>query len=89
MEQSKKSTAFSVPGLGLVQYKRLPFGLSGFRARFQRLLDSLITTKFEPFAFSYIDDIIIIGETFDEHLRWLDRAFDVIIKAELTINRDK
>lgn len=32
-EQSKQYAAFSVPSLGLVQYKQLPFGLSGSPAR--------------------------------------------------------
>ena len=67
-EDSKQYTAFAVPGKGLFQYKRMPFGLSGSLASFQRLLDRLITPEFEPYAFTYLDDIIVVGESFEERI---------------------
>ena len=27
----------------------------------------------EPHAFSYLDDIIIVSDTFEEHIKWLEQ----------------
>ena len=43
----------------------------------------------EPYAFAYLDDIMIATETFEEHLRWLDKVLHNLREANLTINRDK
>ena len=67
----------------------MPYGLSGAPARFQRLLDRLITPEFEPHGFAYLDDIIVVSETFKEHTYWLERVLDAILKAGLTVNREK
>lgn len=46
----------------------MPFGLHSAPATFQRLLDTIIGPDLEPKAFAYLDDIIVLGKTFDEHL---------------------
>ena len=28
----------------------------------------------EPHVFSYIDDIIIVSDTFEEHMKWLEHV---------------
>jgi len=43
----------------------------------------------EPHAFAYLDDIVIVTPTFDEHLEWLERVLDKIFAAGLTINPAK
>jgi len=42
----------------------------------------------EPHAFAYLDDIVIVTSTFDEHLEWLDCVLNKISAAEL-INPEK
>ncbi|XP_066600140.1 uncharacterized protein [Prorops nasuta] len=88
-ESSREITAFTVPGRGLFHFRRMPFGLTGAPATFQRLLDKLIGPEMEPHAFAYLDDIIIVTETFPEHLVWLKRVFDRVVGAGLRINPDK
>ena len=46
-------------------------------------------SEMEPYAFSYIDDIIIVTETFEEHVKWLGHIPRRINEAHLTINREK
>ena len=70
-KNSRDKTAFSVPGRGLFQFKRIPFGLTNAPATFQRLVDSLIGPEMEPHVFAYTDDIIVVTETFEDHLKWL------------------
>ena len=88
-KNSQSYTVFTVPGRGLFEFKRMPFRLTGAPATFQRLIDKVITPEMRPNVFSYLDDIIIVTETFDEHLIWLSRVLDRIIDSCLTINPDK
>ncbi|XP_073841503.1 uncharacterized protein [Musca autumnalis] len=67
-ESSKKYTAFTVAGRGLFQWRVMPFGLHSAPATFQRALDSVIGAELEPFAFAYLDDIIVSGKSLEEHL---------------------
>ncbi|KAK9751650.1 RNase H-like domain found in reverse transcriptase [Popillia japonica] len=88
-ENSRKYTAFTVPNRGLFQFKRLPMGLSGSPAVWQRFIDRVIGEDLEPFVFAYLDDIIVIGPTFDKHLEVLEEVINRIHNAGLTLNRDK
>ena len=88
-KESREITAFTVPGLGLFQFKRMPYGLSNAGATFQRMIDRVIGAELEPYAFSYLDDIIIVTETFEDHMIMLERVLARIKEAGLTINREK
>ena len=87
--ESRPITAFPVPGRGLFQFRRMPFGLCNSPASFQRLIDKLIGPEMEPHVFAYLDDIIVVTETFQDHLKWLKIVFEKLRKADLTINPDK
>ena len=54
----------------------MPYGLTEAPATFQRLLDKLIGPEMEPFAFAYLDDIVIATSTFEEHVEWLRRVLN-------------
>ncbi|XP_048511938.1 uncharacterized protein LOC125501083 [Athalia rosae] len=88
-KESREVTAFIVPGKGLFHFTRMPYGLTGAPATFQRLVDRLIGPEMEPYAFAYLDDIIITTTTFEKHLEWLRHVLRAIDRAGLTINRDK
>ena len=40
--ESRPITAFTVPGRGLFQFKKMPFGLTGAPSCFQRLIDKIM-----------------------------------------------
>ncbi|XP_070140317.1 uncharacterized protein [Drosophila kikkawai] len=86
---SREYTAFTVPGRGLFHWKVMPFGLHSAPATFQRALDSVIGPELEPSAFAYLDDIIVIGTTLDEHIENLREVFRRLRHANLKLNRDK
>ena len=86
-EESKKYTAFAVPGSGLWQFRRMPFGLTNAPQTFQRLIDQLFGPELEPFVFGYLDDIIIVTEGFEEHLKWVEVVVTRLVVAGLTVNR--
>lgn len=88
-ETSRKYTAFTVPGRGLYQWRVMPFGLHSAPATFQRALDTVIGADMEPHAFAYLDDIIVIGKTLEEHLENLREVFRRLRRVNLRINPEK
>lgn len=88
-EDSKPLTAFTVPGRGLFQFCRMPFGLHNAPARWQRLIDGVLGLDLEPYVFVYLDDIIIVTQTYEKHLEILREVSRRLKQAGLTVGRDK
>lgn len=88
--KSKKFTAFSVLGRGLFQFTRMPFGLVNSPATLSRLMDRVLGAgELEPKVFVYLDDIIVLSETFEEHLTLLRDVASRLSRANLSINIQK
>jgi len=65
-ETDRAKTAFCPgPGLGLFQFCRMPFGLSGAPASFQRLMDTILRDL--SFVTTYIDDVLVYSSSIEEH----------------------
>lgn len=88
-EADKDKTAFYVPGRGMYRFVIMPFGLTNAPATQQRLMDMLFTPEFDNKVFCYLDDIIIISESFEEHISYLVKVLEKLTFAKLTINFDK
>ena len=73
-EDSKPKTAFGVPGLGHFEYNRSAQGLCNSPSAFQRLLDYI--TKGIPGVYVYIDDLVLVSKTHDEHLKQLQTVLN-------------
>lgn len=67
----------------------MPFGLHSAPATFQRILDNVIGPELHPKVFAYLDDIIVLGKTFTEHLDMLQIVFKRLLSANLQINFEK
>lgn len=87
-ESDKDKTAFYVPGRGTFRFKTTPFGLTNAPSTQQRLVDILFG-NFDNKVFAYLDDIIIISSSFQEHVSILSRVLDKLRQANLTINLEK
>lgn len=83
-KDSREIIAFSVPDKGLYHFTRMLYGLTG-PVTFQRLLDKLIGPEMEPHTFTYLDDIVIVTPTFEEHLEWLKRVLNKLFAAGLIV----
>lgn len=88
-KDSRPLTAFTVPGRGLYQFKRLPFGLKIAPAEWQRLIDEVIGIDLEPYVFVYLDDIILCTASFEKHIEVLTEVMRRLRRASLTLNREK
>lgn len=104
VESDRDKTAFYIPGRGTFRFKTMPFGLTNAPATQQRLVDALFSnveskvesreehtskSNVESRVFAYLDDVIIISSTFEEHVTLLKNVLKKLQDANLTINLDK
>ena len=66
-EKSQNVTAFITP-LGLYRWKRLPRGLASAPAAFQNLKELIFAGLYFEVVLVYLDDVIVFGRNFEEHL---------------------
>ena len=85
--ESQSKSAFVVGGLrcGKWEFKRCPFGLS--QAYFQLLVSKVIEGL--PFAFGYLDDILVFSANIKEHLEHIRILFQRLRKAYLKLSKRK
>ena len=67
----------------------MTFGLSNSPTTFLRSVDAIFGLDFEPHVFAYLDEILIVTATFEEHLHWLEFVLRSIVEAGLVVNREK
>lgn len=87
--ESQAKTAFAVPSKGTYVYNRMPMGLKNSGAELCNLIDSLFGYEFEPHVFPYLDDIVIVSETFEEHMEKLEKVANKFKYANLSISEEK
>ena len=83
---SVAKTAIITP-FGLWEFLRMPFGLKNAGQAFQRLMDGILRDV--PFAFVYLDDILIASQTPAEHELHLRQVFQLLSSNGLVINKAK
>ena len=67
----------------------MPFGLCNAPATFQRAMQTVLAGLEWRDCFVYIDDILIVSRTFEEHLRHLEQIFDWLRNANLRLKPKK
>ena len=87
-EEDQYLTSFITP-FGLFKWKRMPMGLCNAPGAFQRLMEIVLTGLTYDIVLVYIDDIIVYGSTFDEHLLNLSKVLTSIGDANLKISPSK
>lgn len=83
---SRDKTAFTVPGRPLYQFVRMPFGLCNAPQTLCRLMDKVIKSDLREYVFVYMDDLLVVSETFDTHMTRLRSVAKCLREANLTIN---
>lgn len=86
--EDKEKTAFICP-LGFFQFERMPQGITGAPATFQRLMEKAVGDMHLLEALVYLDDIIIFGKTLEEHEQRLFKVLDRLEEVGLKISIDK
>ena len=86
--EHREKTAFCTSE-GLFEFNVMPFGLCNAPATFQRLMDSVLAGLHWKTCLVYIDDIIVVGKSFDEHLCNLQAVFERLRQAGLKLHPRK
>ena len=88
-ESHKERTAFTVGPLGFYEYNRMPFGLTNAPATYQRVMEACLGDLHLNICHIYLDDLIVYGRTFEEHLDRLQRVFQKLREAGLKLTPKK
>lgn len=73
-EKSKSVTAFATEG-GLYQFRVMPQGACNSPATFQQLMNVVLRGLSSKRALAYLDDVLVVGTDFNEHLENLEEVF--------------
>ncbi|GFW14943.1 retrovirus-related Pol polyprotein from transposon 17.6 [Trichonephila clavipes] len=84
----KAKTAFTT-GQGLWQFKVMPFGLCNASATFERLMETALGGLSYEACLVYLDGIIIVGRSFEEHLKNIRRVLQKLKEANLKLSPSK
>jgi hypothetical protein len=88
-EEDKAKTAFTAGSLGFFEFNRMPFGLTNAVASFQRLMETCLSSCLPSQCLAYIDDVVVFGHTFEEHLLRLENVFRCLADAGLKLKPQK
>ena len=81
--QAKSAFVIGGPHGAKYEFKVCPFGLAQAPAYFQRLVNEVLRGL--PFAFGYLDDILIFSPNMDTHLKHVRQLFDRMREADLKL----
>lgn len=85
---SRPVTAFSTDS-GFYQWKVLPFGINVAPASFSRMMTIAFSGLSPNQSFIYMDDLIVIGITENQHLNNLKNVFEMCRAHNLKLNPNK
>ena len=79
---SQEKTEF-ITYAGLYEFTVMPFGLCNALATFQCLMENVLAGLAREKCIVYLDDVLVIGQTFQEHLCNLREVFTRLSRAGL------
>ncbi|CAM4610647.1 unnamed protein product [Lepidochelys olivacea] len=88
LDESAKERSASINHVGLYKFNVFPFGLQNASAIFQKLVDSLLV-GLKKYAVAYLDDVAIFSYSWAKHLEHLQKVFEHIREAGLTVKAKK
>ena len=86
--EDQQKTAFSTQD-GHFHFTRMPFGVCNGPSSFQRLMTTVLAGLQWEICLVYIDDIIVFGRTFEEHVDRLSTVLDRLAAAGLKLKPKK
>lgn len=87
--KSRDKTAFVVPRRPLYQYTVMPFGLCSAPQTMSKLMDRIGPAHKRREVFVYLDDLLIVSDSFEKHIDTLSKFASEFSKAGLTKNVQK
>lgn len=88
-EKSRPKTAFCVPGKGTFMFKRLPMGLVNSSAALCSIIECLFGYEHYETIKPYVDDILVVNDSFESHIKTLKFVAEKLRYANFAINLEK
>ena len=85
---SQEKTAFSTYA-GLFEFRKMPFGLVNAPATFQRLMEVVLAGLARKICLVYLDDVLVLGRTLDEHNTNLAQVLERLREAGIRLKPSK
>ena len=86
--EERHFTAFEADG-ELLQFTRIPFGVTNGVSAFQRVLSGIIKKHKLGFTWAYLDNVTVGGFTQEEHDTNVESFYRLVEMYNLTLNHDK
>ena len=86
--EDREKTAFCTQE-GLFEFQTMPFGLCNAPATFQRLMNFVLAGLQWSSCLVYLDDVIIMGRSFQDHIKNLALVLEWLQDAGLKLNPEK
>ena len=87
-EEDRPKTAFATK-YGLFEFNTMPFGLCNAPATFQRLMERVLRGLQWRSCVLYLDDVVVFGKDFQEHLDRVKEVFQCLREAGLKLKPKK
>ena len=87
-EDARQKSAFTTYH-GLFEFVRMPFGLCNAPTTFQRVMQKVLVGLEWKTCFVYLDDVLIVSQTFQDHLAHLREVFSRLRTANLRLKPKK
>ena len=81
-DEDVEKTAFKTP-MGLYQFRVLAFGLTNAPATFQNVMNDVFRHHLGKFVLVYLDDILVVSKSPEEHEHHLQVVLDLLRKHDL------
>lgn len=87
-EECRRFTAFSTPWKQY-EFLRVPMGANFGSQALSRVLDEVLAEFKYQFVFNYVDDVIVYSESWEQHVKDVEKVLLKLREAGLTVNPKK
>ena len=74
---------------GIYEYLIMPFGLINAPATMQKLVNKILQSYLDRFAITYMDDILVYFDIYDQHTRHVRMVLDALKQKNLKVKAEK
>ena len=88
-EGTDRHTTVFATRSGLYEFRVMSFGLKGAPVTFERLMETVLAGLQWDKCLIYLDDVIVLGRSFEEMVTNLNKVYDRLLAAGLRLKAKK